>query len=610
MRRFVLPIGLVLLVATISGVPAASADPIFVDQGPRWTSATRADFYTRDEGSRLINFSWLQALNGRDGRPFLADSMSRYGFLPNPDNTAGLPVGFHTSGPAGFQIVGVTCSACHTRQLEVDGKMYRVDGGPALTDFQAFLGDLDQAVADATADDAAFASFAAAVLKPATPTSADVAALRKTVDAWFKRFHAFTKGTLPPPPGWGLGRLDAIGIIFNRISGLDVGPPPDLLIPDNMKVGDAPVRYPFLWNAPLQDKTEWAGFVSNGNDLFALSRNTGQALAFGNFEPKHLIGPFFDYLTNNSINFDGLEKIEGLLRQIGPPKWPEQFPLNRALAADGQKVFDRECGKCHGIKEVPSVLGVTWSTPVQNVGTDTRQYDDHELGRKVKSGALTGAGIPGVAAPLKDEDFAVSMMFTAVAGSITQHLLAGGFLGDAGSPFGGGFGNALTPSFTPGSSAAPLSLPPLPPALQELAKAYRVPNSLQPAAPPAQPTAQPTTLPIEGGTLFANTLVRGAYEARVLQGIWAAAPYLHNGSVPTLAELLKPSAQRVSQFNLGAKYDIDNVGLAATQNTSIPPRTLTGCDDLDSGNSRCGHEFGTGLSDQDKKALLEYLKTL
>jgi hypothetical protein len=135
MRRFVLPIGLVLLVATISGVPAASADPIFIDQGPRWTSATRADFYTRDEGSRLINFSWLQALNGRDGRPFLADSMSRYGFLPNPDNTAGLPVGFHTSGPAGFQIVGVTCSACHTRQLEVDGKMYRVDGGPALTDF-------------------------------------------------------------------------------------------------------------------------------------------------------------------------------------------------------------------------------------------------------------------------------------------------------------------------------------------------------------------------------------------------------------------------------------------------------------------------------------------
>jgi hypothetical protein len=96
----------------------------------------------------------------------------------------------------------------------------------------------------------------------------------------------------------------------------------------------------------------------------------------------------------------------------------------------------------------------------------------------------------------------------------------------------------------------------------------------------------------------------------VLQGIWAAAPYLHNGSVPTLAELLKPSAQRVSQFNLGAKYDIDNVGLAATQNTSIPPRILTGCDDLDSGNSRCGHEFGTGLSDQDKKALLEYLKTL
>lgn len=38
------------------------------------------------------------------------------------------------------------------------------------------------------------------------------------------------------------------------------------------------------------------------------------------------------------------------------------------------------------------------------------------------------------------------------------------------------------------------------------------------------------------------------YESRVLQGIWAAAPYLHNGSVPTLEELLKPAAERVESF--------------------------------------------------------------
>ena len=92
--------------------------------------------------------------------------MSRYGFLPNPDNEAGLPIGFHTSGLRGSQSVGVTCSACHTRQLEVDGKAYRIDGGPAFTDFQAFLSDLDKAVGDVIASDTSFAPFATAVYQP------------------------------------------------------------------------------------------------------------------------------------------------------------------------------------------------------------------------------------------------------------------------------------------------------------------------------------------------------------------------------------------------------------------------------------------------------------
>jgi hypothetical protein len=136
-----------------------------------------------------------------------------------------------------------------------------------------------------------------------------------------------------------------------------------------------------------------------------------------------------------------------------------------------------------------------------------------------------------------------------------------------------------------------------------LTRAFKVPNRLQAAGPSG-------SLTIESGTLLQNSVEKGAYESRVLQGIWAAAPYLHNGSVATLAELLKPSAQRKAQFSLGAKYDIENVGLAAVQDGSNGSRSLTDCSDLNSGNSRCGHEFGTGLSDQDKKALLEFLKTL
>ena len=102
------------------------------------------------------------------------------------------------------------------------------------------------------------------------------------------------------------------------------------------------------------------------------------------------------------------------------------------------------------------------------------------------------------------------------------------------------------------------------------------------------------------------------YEARVLLGIWAAAPYLHNGSVPTLADLLEPPEKRPSHFDVGIDYDIKKVGLAGTQ--SGPLRSTTETDLVrDSGNCRCGHEgigFGTLWTPDEKQALLEYLKGL
>src|SRR6202041_1794429 len=89
---------------------------------------------------------------------------------------------------------------------------------------------------------------------------------------------------------------------------------------------------------------------------------------------------------------------------------------------------------------------------------------------------------------------------------------------------------------------------------------------------------------------------KGSYESRVLHGIWATAPYLHNGSVPTLAELLKPAADRVKKFKIGPAYDIVNVGLAVEQTQFNFELETTDCSDLNSGNSRSGHEFGTQLS--------------
>jgi hypothetical protein len=97
-----------------------------------------------------------------------------------------------------------------------------------------------------------------------------------------------------------------------------------------------------------------------------------------------------------------------------------------------------------------------------------------------------------------------------------------------------------------------------------------------------------------------------AYKARPLDGIWATAPYLHNGSVPSLRELLKKPRERIQQFCVGSfEYDPDAVGYR----TDCGDRTAP-LDTTRTGNSNQGHEYGVWLSDLQKSQLLDYLKTL
>jgi hypothetical protein len=107
-----------------------------------------------------------------------------------------------------------------------------------------------------------------------------------------------------------------------------------------------------------------------------------------------------------------------------------------------------------------------------------------------------------------------------------------------------------------------------------------------------------------------DTPPKPGYTARVLHGVWAAAPYLHNGSVPTLADLLEPVDKRPPSFQVGPSYDPDRVGLAVQQPQNGATLVTTDCSDRNSGNSRCGHDWGTQLPERDKRALLEYLKKL
>src|SRR5215472_14169580 len=177
------------VVAAVAQTASQTPSVVFLDQGAGWDATKRVDFYGRDQGSRIMPLDWMEALKQANGLPFLADGLARYGYLPNPANTNGLPVGFVASGPMGAQNVGMTCSACHTRQITVAGTPYRVDGGPAITDFQSFLGDLDTAVGSVVASDAAFAPFAAALLQTTSPAEADVTSLSSAANGWYLRNH-------------------------------------------------------------------------------------------------------------------------------------------------------------------------------------------------------------------------------------------------------------------------------------------------------------------------------------------------------------------------------------------------------------------------------------
>lgn len=99
------------------------------------------------------------------------------------------------------------------------------------------------------------------------------------------------------------------------------------------------------------------------------------------------------------------------------------------------------------------------------------------------------------------------------------------------------------------------------------------------------------------------------YIAPFLDGIWLRGPYLHNGSVPTLRDLLEPAAKRPKVFWRG--YDVyDQKKLGFVSDSPEAKRVGTRLDTASKGGGNQGHEFGTTLSTPEKEALVEYLKTL
>ena len=296
-------------------------------------------------------------------------------------------------------------------------------------------------------------------------------------------------------------------MIYNRVAGRDLN------IASNFAVANAPVSYPFLWNASRQDHTQWTGAVPNGLYIQAMARNTGEVFGvFADFEPRKLTSsvgliPTIVRYKDNSANFSGLQTLEEEIVKLQPPPWPRDiFGLDDQLAAKGHVLFDAHCGTCHGEKASTHVAN-TWDTPVNAVGTDPRTAVN--AARHGDPGIYLGAVLPPPAA--FDTRYAnPAAISNILAGSVVGSLLDEAF---------------LPPLITPAKVANSGVWRALRKDLATLMPIDSVDTLLNRQL--ARDDNIKAFITARLADLYAKPAasdIGAAYEARVLHGIWATAP--------------------------------------------------------------------------------------
>ena len=570
------------------------------DLDQNWSEADRTAWYDATQGSRLLPLSWFRALEQpKGGAPFADDRyIAAFRYLPRPGR---LPVGFAVDDSddqllsvtrlrwkgdqsATEPWLGLNCSACHTAEVNFAGTPLRIDGGPTLADFQGFTEALDAALRATLEDPKRFARFAVKVLG-AQDSAQNRDLLRSalgTLVSWDAEIERMNKMSVR----YGFGRLDAFGHIFNKVA-LAVGADDQIPNPS-----DAPVSYPFLWNVPQQDRVQWNGIapnrvlpsisVSQPFDIGALGRNAGEVIGvFADFKPSASAG-LKGYTS--SVRVSSLVSMEQLLDRLRPPKWPAMMGSpDVPLVAKGRQLFDAKCRDCHAdldrtdlAKPIAVRMVMLRDDPANR--TDPWMACNAYLDQ-ARTGVLEGTPrsyVTGAAlaaeAPLAD------MLATSVEGVLVGEK--GEVIKSATLSF---FGRQPPPHVA-GLEPPATEQAPLPGRNQRLARC----------------------LTEQSGVL--------GYKARPLTGIWATGPYLHNGSVPTLHDLLLPPDKRPRSFWTGSRtFDAKNVGFVTTKGNGndflFEARDADG--HMIDGNSNAGHDYGASLlSEQDRDALVEYLKTL
>ena len=535
-----------------------------------WTLDQRNRFYHIPQGNELLPYAWFIALEqprfSFNGTPLFKDDsyLEGFGFIPDSSsdqNPDALPVGFtrqddFTDPYSGQKntVLGLTCAACHTGELFFANKAIRIDAGPSMLNLKKFQTALGFAVLWTYYDPCRFRRFERRVLGP-YPSTVAKAQLRKDLKNYLSTAWPEVKQELTHfPTDEGYGRTDALVRIGNFVFGTELNNK------KNYAKGVGPVNFPPIWDASWFDWVQYNGSIQQ-----PMGRNVGEAM--GVRARVNLLG-YPGTRFDNTVSLPNLHQIEILIgggnvlgAGVWSPKWPEDIlgKIDPVKAAKGEALYKELCVRCH---QWPVLSDKDHTLDRWTDGKDTNGLQF----LKVTMVPLDQIGTdPNEAQNFHDR--------TADSG-----------------PLGMGFVKAKDGLFNISQAVmdrdyADLQLPL---AEQEEWNGYR------------------------------KNILRAplCYKARPHDGIWATPPYLHNGSVPSVYDLLSPVDERPKRFYLGNKnFDPIKLGIDTTK--------LAGAKEFRTdlpGNSNAGHEFNDGpfghgiigrkLSEDERMQIIEFLKTL
>lgn len=561
----------------------------------------RTSFWFTPQGAHVIPYDWFTWLEQPDSKKLFRDNDhmgDMLGYLPMDSskmNPSGLPVGFAMSR-AGSQkeaFVGFTCAACHTNEIDYGGKKFLIDGAPTLANFVLFFDRLVLSLNQTYDDPEKFNRFAKNILGDKYQVKEAQEKLRSRLEKWMMG-STERQGVNQTSPGLpkdftSYGRLDAFTNIENA------GTAFALNMLHNRNAANAPVSYPFLWGTHQSNKVQWNGSAPNiPRSVGPMVRNIGQVVGvFGGLEMKkapwwkRLLGKKIQY--SSTIDFESLGHLEGLVRNIRAPQWQDpasNLPeINTSLISRGRILYADNCQSCHQV-----ISAENWDqnydafmTPVAELGTDpmTAWAAEHHM---AATGILEGTkGKVVVGDRFPDSTQAINISVNGVAGLALKNP-------------GKVIKGVVNTSRVKSRSALNENFAYRDVIVEERADEHNLDARIDHDHDDNTPTVRNL-----------NGLY---YKARPLNGIWATAPYLHNGSVPNLWALLTDPPKRPTRFWVGSsQFDPKKVGFVDNRGKN-EFRVTDSAGNIIEGNSNLGHNYGTHLEDAEKWAIIEYMKTL